>query len=243
MGAMIETAARPWRVLLVEDERSLASMLSRHLSRAGMLVHETGTEREALRLAAATSPDVVLLDLTLAEGNGAEVCRRLRSLSATAEVPIIVITARGALETKQELYALGADDYVVKPFEPAELLLRIDALLRRREQPRSVRRIGPLTVSLPSGDAWLSGTRIDVTAGERTILVELARNWPSLAPREALLRAPWREDERTSANVIEVLVGRLRKKLVAAGGGVAIRAVRRAGYVMEVTRRSREEGR
>lgn len=224
--------SRPATVLVVEDEAAIATMLRRHLTRAGMIVHEAATQRDALRRAAETAPDVVLLDLVLTEGTGAAVCRQLRASEPTSEVPIIVVTARGELANKAELFALGADDYVVKPFDPTEILLRIEALLRRRSQARSMGRIGPLTVALRTGDAWLNGEPIELTAGERAVMAELARSAPALASREALARAPWREDRRTSANVVEALVGRIRRKLEAAGGGVAIRTVRRSGYVL-----------
>jgi len=233
--------SRPATVLLVEDDAAVAAMLRRHLARAGMIVYEATTQRDAVRRAAETAPDVVLLDLVLTEGAGAEVCRQVRASEPTSEVPIIVLTARGELASKAELFALGADDYVVKPFDPAEILLRIEALLRRRAQARSMRRVGPLTVAVRTGDAWMNGEPIELTAGERGVLAELARAWPALAPREALAHAPWREDRRTSENVVEALVGRIRRKIQAAGGGVEIRTVRRSGYLLALSATGRAE--
>ncbi|MBU6424427.1 MAG: response regulator transcription factor, partial [Chloroflexi bacterium] len=228
----VESLQRPTIALLVEDDGPLAAMLERHLTRAAMVVHSVRTQEEAVRRAAEVGPDVILLDLSLAEGSGAGACRALRGRTDTAEVPIIVITANPLLATKAELFRLGADDYLVKPFDADEMILRIGAVLRRRGRTSGLRRIGPLAVSLETGDAWLGATRIELTAAERSVLTELARSWPMLAPRERLLRAPWRSDLLASPNVLEQLVGRLRRKIAAAGGGVEIRAVRRSGYLL-----------
>ncbi len=216
---------------MVEDDPGVAAMLRRHLTRAGFLVHEAASVTDAMRRARETSPDIVILDLGLSDGDGAEVCRRIRDMPTIGDAPILVLTARDEVTTKVMLFALGADDYVVKPCEPIELVARVHALLRRRSEQRITRRVGPLRVALATGDAWLDDTQLDLTQGERTVLVQLARSYPALAPRAALDRVPWREGQ-ASSNVTEVLVGRLRQKLGAAGGGVEIRAVRRAGYVL-----------
>jgi DNA-binding response OmpR family regulator len=239
---VVTPSARPLRVLVVEDDPALAASIRRHLERGGSIVDVATSEREAVRRATDAFPDVVLLDLTLAEGSGEGVCRQIRASDRIGDVPILVLSAKGALASKAELFSLGADDYLVKPFDPAELLLRVDALLRRRTSTRDVRRVGPLAVTLATGDAWLRGRALQLTAGERKILSELARAWPGLAPREVLARAPWRDDLTTSENVVEVLVGRLRRKIDAAGGGVLIRSVRRSGYFIEVTEAARSAG-
>lgn len=231
---MEHRSARPVRALLVEDDLALAASLRRHLERAGFLVDHVSTEHDAIRRATETVPDVVLLDLTLRVGHGSAVCRQIRSSDLLGDVPILVLSGRAEIGSKAELFALGADDYLVKPFDPAELILRVDALRRRRGAARETRRIGPLAVSIATGDAWIGGRPLELTAGERRIISELARSWPALASHEALLRAPWREDLRMSTNVLEVLVGRLRRKIAAAGGGVLVRSVRRSGYVLAV---------
>lgn len=230
---------RPRRALLVEDDPALAESLRRHLEQAGFLVDAAATQRDAVRRASEVLPDVVLLDLTLREGSGAVVCQELRASERFGDVPILVLSARDAIASKVELFRLGADDYLVKPFDPAEMLLRVEALLRRRGGARDPRSIGPLSVSLATGDAWLDGRPLELTAGERRILSELARAWPRLAPHESLARAPWRDDLRMSRNVVEVLVGRLRRKIAAARGGVMIRSVRRSGYKLEISTSAR----
>ncbi len=238
----MENLHRPTIALLVEDDGPLAAMLERHLARASMIVHAVRTEEDAVRRAGEVGPDVILLDLSLAEGSGAGACRELRTRADTAEVPIIVITANPLLATKAELFRLGADDYLVKPFDADEMIMRIGAVLRRRGRTSGLRRIGPLAVSLETGDAWLGPTQIELTAAERSVLTELARSWPMLAPRERLLRAPWRSDLLASPNVLEQLVGRLRRKIAAAGGGVEIRAVRRSGYLLRAQSAGQERG-
>lgn len=217
--------------LVVEDDAAVATMLRRHLTRAGFVVYEAATVADAIRRANDTSPGIIVLDLGLGSGDGTDVCKRIREIPAIGDTPILVLTARDQLASKVLLLALGADDYVVKPCEPAELVARIHALLRRRLDPRVVRRIGPLRVALATGDAWIEARQLELTTGERSVLVQLARSYPSLAPRAALDSVPWRQSDVTS-NVTEVLVGRLRSKINAAGGGVEIRSVRRAGYVL-----------
>jgi DNA-binding response OmpR family regulator len=228
----MEQPRRPLVALLVEDDDALASMLDRHLTRSGTLVHLVRTEADAVRRAAEVAPDVVLLDLGLVQGSGANACRAIRARAEMADVPIIVITANPLLATKAELFRLGADDYLVKPFDVDELIMRIGAVVRRRERTTGLRRIGPLVVSIETGDAWLGSTPVELTSAERTVLAELARSWPLLATRERLLRAPWRAGELGSPNVLEQLIGRLRRKLTAAGGGIEIRTVRRSGYLL-----------
>jgi len=225
-------AERSQVALIVEDDAGVTAMLRRNLTRAGFVVYDAATEDDALRRVMETSPDIVLLDLGLGTGEGSAVCTRIRELPANGDVPILVLTARDDVNAKVLLFALGADDYVVKPCEPVELVARMQALLRRGGgEQRVTRRIGPLRVALATGDAWVGQQQLELTTGERSVLVQLARAYPALTPRAALDRLPWR-DREASSNVTEVLVARLRHKISAAGGGVEIHAVRRAGYVL-----------
>lgn len=229
---LMPTGARSIQVLLVEDDQSVVDMLRRHLTRAGMTVHAVATERDAMRQAVGSVPDVAILDLGLTEGSGAGFCERVRATPSIGDLPILVLSARDDLATKVGMLGIGSDDYVVKPCDPAELIARIGTLMRRREAPRSSRRIGPLRVSLDTGDAWLGRAQLELTAGERSILIHLARAHPGTAPRTSLMQH-W-GDRDTTSNVIEVLITRLRHKLGAAGGGIEIAAVRRTGYQLRV---------
>lgn len=221
----------PGTALLVEGEPEFAASLRRQLTRAGFVVYEAQGEREAVRRTEEIAPDVVVVDLALAEGSGIDACRRIRELATVGDVPLLVLSGREDVSTKVALFELGADDFVVTPCDPAELVARVRALLRRGSDRRAVRRIGPLRVALATGDAWLSDRQLDLTNGERAVLVELARAHPGLTARSALDRRPDNGHE-VSSNVTEVLVARLRRKIAAAGGGVEIQAVRRSGYVL-----------
>ena len=227
--------------LLVEDDESVRRMLERHLERAGYAVRVATGEQEALRLA--DGADVAIVDLGLAQGTGAAVCERIRDGRATSTMPVLVLTARDDLETKLRLFAAGADDYVTKPFEPLELLARIEATGRRTGARTEWRRIGPLEVS-EAGDAVLNGAPLSLTAAERDVVSRLAESYPGAASHESLRRGPWRRSGASSDNVVEVVVGRIRKKLAAAGGGIEVHSVRRAGYVFRIARKepSRSEG-
>lgn len=217
--------------LLVEADGDVAGDMRRRLTRAGFVVHTAVDAPEALRRTTETSPDILVLDLALRGGEGPDLVRRVRELPAVGDVPILVQGESADIRTKLLLFTLGADDYVVKPCDPMELLARANALLRRRGEQQVMRRVGPLRVALTTGDAWLEQTPLDLTTGERSVLIQLVRAFPGVTSREVLDHVPWRSGD-ASSNVTEVLVGRLRRKIGAAGGGVEIRAVRRAGYVL-----------
>ena len=173
----------------------------------------------------------MILDLELQDGGGAAACRRIRELASVGDVPLLVLSAQQDVTTKVALFELGADDIVVNTCDPSELLARLRAILRRGTDRRTVRRIGPLRIALATGDAWLAERQLELTNGERAVLIELARAYPGLTARSALDRRP-DQDHAVTSNVTEVLVARLRRKIAAAGGGVEINAVRRSGYVL-----------
>jgi len=223
---------------LVVEDPSLRGILARQLSRAGFVVHEAHGEEDAVRRASEALPDVVVLDLVLDAGAPARACARLRDLPSTGDIPILALAGRDDAATKVRLLELGCDEYLVKPYEPDELVARVHALVRRHRSDRLVRRIGALRIDLATGDAWIGARALDLTAGERAILSTLARAYPLVAPRAALDRLPWRAADDVSSNVTEVLVARLRHKLAAAGGGVEIRTVRRTGYRVETAGRA-----
>ena len=230
---VVQSVAQQRTALVVEDDDTVRRMVERHLTRAGYVVRTASGEDEAVRCA--DGVDVAIVDLGLGQGSGTGVCERLRDDAATAELPIVVLTARDDLPTKLRLFAAGADDYVTKPFEPLELLARLEVVSRRARSALAWTRIGPLAVSA-DGDASLDGTVLALTAAERDLMAAFARHWPGTTPRAALRRGSSHRSPETSDNVIEVLVGRLRKKLAAAGGGVEVHVVRGAGYVLRLTR-------
>jgi two-component system OmpR family response regulator len=221
----------PGTALLVEDDPQVAARLRRDLTQAGFVVYDARGEREAVRRAEEIAPDLVILDLALADGSGLAACRRIRELATVGDVPLLVLSPDEDVNAKVALFELGADDIVPNTCDPSELLARARAILRRGTDRRTVRRIGPLRITLATGDAWLAERQLELTNGERAVLIELARAYPGLTARTALDRRPDQERAVTS-NVTEVLVARLRRKIAAAGGGIEINAIRRSGYVL-----------
>ncbi|MET7479298.1 response regulator transcription factor [Streptomyces sp. NPDC005648] len=200
------------RVLVVEDDRGIADSLVRGLRQAGYTVEGVRTGRAAL---AASSADVVLLDLGLPDIDGVEVCRRLRARSDAA---IIAVTARG--EEADRVVALdeGADDYLVKPFGLAELMARIRAVLRRRRPsgPELLRH-GPLTVDLRTRQVSVAGRPVALTPKEFGILECLAADPGRTVSRQEILERAWDAHWYGPTKVLDVHIAALRRKLGTAG--------------------------
>jgi len=222
--------SRPPRVLVVEDDDEIAQTLQRSLRMEGYEVRIASDGVAALDDAHAFLPDLVVLDLGLPRLDGIEVARTLR---ANDDVPILMLTARDALEARVEGLDAGADDYLVKPFERQELLARLRALLRRRP-PRGA---APLVV----GDLQLNPDTHEVERGERTIeltqrefelLEYLMRNERIVISRQRLLDEVWGYDPFSTTNTIEVFVSNLRRKLEAGGEPRLLHTIRGAGYVL-----------
>ena len=209
------------KVLLVEDEDSIAEPLAEGLRREGFTVERAATGAEAL---AAGPADVVLLDLRLPDTDGYAVCRGLRERS---DVPIIMVTARGEEVDKVIGLELGADDYVVKPFGLRELIARIHAVTRRT-QPAPVAgplRVGALEVDVRARRASLDGSELALTAKEFDLLAALAAEPGAAVTRQQLLRQVWDTDWYGQTKTIDVHVGSLRRKLGDPGWIETVRGV------------------
>ena len=222
---------RPPRVLVVEDDEEIAQVLQRSLRMEGYEVRTSADGEAALQDADAFSPDLVILDLGLPKLDGIDVARTLRRDGG--DVPILMLTARDAVEARVEGLDAGADDYLVKPFERQELLARLRALLRRRP-PRG-------TASLTVGDLSLNPDTHEVSRGDREIeltqrefelLEYLMRNERIVVPRQRLLEEVWGYDPFATTNTIEVFVSNLRRKLEAGGEARLLHTIRGAGYVL-----------
>jgi two-component system response regulator MprA len=218
------------RVLVVEDDEEIAQTLQRSLRLDGYEVRIAGDGLDALDQAAAYHPDLVILDLGLPKLDGIEVARRLR---AADDVPILMLTARDALEARVEGLDSGADDYLVKPFERQELLARLRALLRRRPPRGSASlNVGDLSLN-PDTHEVRRGTRtIELTQREFELLEYLMRNERIVVPRQRLLEEVWGYDPFATTNTIEVFVSNLRRKLEAGGEPRLLHTIRGAGYVL-----------
>ena len=218
------------RVLVVEDDDEIAQVLQRSLRLDGYDVRIAGDGEAALDQAAAYHPDLVILDLGLPKLDGIEVARRLRSAD---DVPILMLTARDAVESRVEGLDSGADDYLVKPFERQELLARLRALLRRRP-PRGSASLVVADLSLnPDTHEVRRGDRIvELTQREFELLEYLMRNERIVVPRQRLLEDVWGYDPFATTNTIEVFVSNLRRKLEAGGEPRLLHTIRGAGYVL-----------
>jgi two-component system phosphate regulon response regulator PhoB len=223
------------RVLIVEDEPDILSLLVFHLEREGYQVTQSRTGREGLRLAGASPPDLVLLDLMLPEIDGLEVCRRLRQDPATRSLPIVMLTARGDEVDRVLGLELGADDYVVKPFSPRELVARIRAVLRRaRPDPAtSALVLGRLTIDFSGHRVTVDGKPVGVTRKEFDLLRALAEARGRVLSREYLLDHVWGYTAagEIESRTVDVHVRRLRQKLGAEGQRIG--TVTGVGYRFE----------
>ena len=204
----------PKRILFVEDEPAISDPFSKALAREGFEPVVARTAKEALALAERIEPDLVLLDLTLPDGDGRDVCRELRRRSDT---PIVMLTARGTETDRIVGLELGADDYVVKPFSGPEVIARIRAVLRRtRDRGTTVAApvtVGDLEVDFGSRRVVLAGAEVELARKEFDLLAELARNAGRVVSREDLMDRVWDENWFGSTKTLDVHVGWVRRKL------------------------------
>jgi|SRR5579859_1858484 len=215
MKVEMPTAQR--RILVVDDETSIRDVLTRYLEREGYRVEVAADGPGALQSASAAQPDLIVLDLMLPGLDGLEVCRRLRLSSA---VPIIMLTARDEEADKLIGFTTGADDYLTKPFSPAELVLRVKAVLRRvaaasapAHMPEDTLRFGALAIALAFRRVELAGREMDLTAKEFDLLHFMARHPGHVFTRNQLLNQVWDYDYYGDVSTVTVHISRLREKL------------------------------
>jgi DNA-binding response OmpR family regulator len=217
------------RILLVEDERSAARMITKGLREHGHAVDVVGDGAAAVQQASAARYDVVLLDLLLPIKSGLDVCRELRSRGDA--VPVLMLTARDAVEDRIVGLDAGADDYLTKPFHFGELLARVRALTRRQALPLLPERLecGRLALNTRTQETWVDGQLIELTAREYALLEYLCRREGAVISREEIAEHVWDGGYDPCSNVIDVYVQRLRRKLDG-GQRSLIRTRRGAGY-------------
>ncbi|HXW58282.1 MAG TPA: response regulator transcription factor [Solirubrobacteraceae bacterium] len=222
--------SRAPRVLVVEDDEDIAQALQRSLRMEGYEVNTVGDGNAALEHARSFAPDLVILDLGLPGIDGLDVARALR---ADDDIPILILTARDALEARVEGLDAGADDYLVKPFERQELLARMRAALRRRPPRGSApMRVADLSLNADTHEVVRGERVIDLTQREFELLEYLMRNERIVISRQRLLDEVWGYDPFSTTNTIEVFVSNLRRKLEAAGEPRLLHTIRGAGYVL-----------
>jgi two-component system response regulator MprA len=219
-------------VLIVDDDRRITDMLRRTLAYEGYHVLTAANGNEALEKARAHHPDVVVLDWLMPGLNGIEVARRIRAADTT---PILMLTARDAIEDRVEGLDNGADDYLVKPFAPAELLARVRALLRRSETPKDHEKplaYADLRLDPMTRDAWRGDRRFSLSPKEFDLLAYLLRHPRQVLTRDRVLQDVWGYDFGGNGNVLEVYIGYLRTKTEAGTEPRLIQTVRGVGYVL-----------
>jgi two-component system phosphate regulon response regulator PhoB len=218
------------RILVVEDEADIREVLEYNLKRDGHDVVLTSTAKDGLRQARERRPDLVLLDLMLPDGSGTDLCKALRQEPATRGVRVVMLTAKSEEIDRVIGFELGADDYIVKPFSVRELLLRVQAVLRRvaAEESGETTQFGMLRVDRGAHRVWVEGNEVELTALEFKLLLTLHDRRNRVQTRDALLSDVWKIDADVTTRTVDTHVKRLREKLGPAG--IYVQTVRGVGY-------------
>lgn len=217
-------------ILVVEDERSIRTVVRTYLENAGYTAVCTDNGLDAITLARETKPDMVVLDLNLPGMDGMEVAARLRQSS---DVYILMLTARTEEEDRVAGLRIGADDYLTKPFSPRELVARVDAMMRRARRITPLKRgfhFAHLSVDPDSHEVLAGDTIIEMTQTEFGVLLELVRHAGRVLTRDQLIDRVWGVDFYGNDRVVDVYVGQVRRKLEQATGEGLIQTVRGVGY-------------
>jgi DNA-binding response OmpR family regulator len=204
------------KILVVEDERDIADLVVHYLQREGYGATPVGDGRTALARAESDNPDMLILDLMLPGMDGLEVCRRLRQNQRTANIPIIMLTAKSEETDKVVGLEMGADDYIAKPFSPKELVARVKSLFRRLERsdkPPVIYQYGPVHLDRTRFEVSYDGREIPLTAKEFGLLEALLRGRGRVLTRDFLLSTVWGYDYYGSTRTVDVHVRHLREKL------------------------------
>jgi two-component system OmpR family response regulator len=221
------------RILVVDDEPSIVDAVATALRYEGYDVEEATAGREAIRLVAEREPDLIVLDWMLPDLAGIDVGRRLRERGFKSA--ILFLTAKDATENKVEALRAGGDDYVTKPFSLAEIVARVQAILRRTQGalPGDILTFADLTLDEQRHEVFRGDTRVELTGTEFNLLRYFMLNPRRVLSKSQILQNVWRYDFGGNSNVVETYVSYLRRKLHAAGPPL-IRTIRQAGYMLEL---------
>jgi len=222
------TPEDPKRVLIIEDDPEIAELLRAELGEAGYLVDWAPGGMQGLVKLREDPPHLIVLDLGLPDLDGAEIARRAKQ---NGDIPIIVLTATDAVERKVQLLLGGADDYLTKPFHPAELLARIQVQLRKSEGGE-VRRVGDLEIEVETRRVRVGGREVALSPKEFALLELLSSRPGRVFSRDEITRHIWGKPLETESNVVDVHVANLRAKLRQAGAYGYLRTVRGVGYAL-----------
>ena len=222
------------RILIVEDEERLLSILDRSLRSEGYMVDGVTTASEGFEFLKTYHYDLVILDLQLPDGPGTGLLKRAREFGLT--LPVLVLTASSALETKVDNFHAGADDYVTKPVAMAELSMRVQALLRRGPALQdNVLRAGGLEINRLTRQVTQDGKRVELSPKEYALLEYLWLHSGRALSRTMILEKIWDQSFEGFTNIVDVYIGYLRRKLEEGGSQRYIRTVRGLGYMFEVS--------
>lgn len=214
-------------VLIVEDEKPIADLIRLSLTKEGFCCTCAQDGAQAADLLERNTYDLILLDVMLPEVDGFELMEYIRPL----EIPVIFLTAKGALADRVKGLRLGAEDYIVKPFEVVELLARVDVVLRRYQKRDAVLEVGGLRIDTGSMQVWRDGAEISLTKTEYELLLLFARNPRRAMYRETIYERVWGGDYPFGSKAVDLHVQRLRRKV---GWENQLKAVNKVGYRLEV---------
>ena len=231
--AIISRMSTGRRILVVDDDARLGASLRRALAYEGHAVEVASDGPGALVAARDRPPDLVVLDVMLPGLDGVEVCRRLRAGGAGSDVPILMLTARDSISDRVAGLDAGADDYLVKPFAPEELLARVRALLRRREPAgRELLHCADLVMDVARHEVRRGDRAVELTALQFDVLEHFLRHQQQVLERDRLLASVWGTDSDAISNVVDVTVAGLRARLEVEGRPRLLHTVRGVGYVL-----------
>ncbi len=217
------------KILIIEDDQSLLQNTQTQFAKAGFGVDTAESAEEGLNQLDVNEYDCVVLDINLPDGNGFEVCQKVRQKENTT--PIIIMTARDAVSDKIKGLDLGADDYVLKPVDSLELIARVKALIRRNsKKPLPVLVVGDLEVDTQTRRVKRAGKDIELPSKEFAVLELLARHSDEVVTRSMLMEHIWGSDFETFSNVVDVYIRNLRRKVDIAGKKKLIHTIRGGGY-------------
>jgi DNA-binding response OmpR family regulator len=222
------------KILIVEDEKDILDLVKLYLEREGFRTCLAMTGLEGLQQLKAEHPDLIVLDLMLAEMDGLEVCKRIRAAPETSSIPIIMLTAKAEESDTIIGLELGADDYITKPFSPKALVARVKAMFRRleRNQEGPTRLVyGPITMDLARHEIRTNGREVALTAKEFGLLEHLLRHAGRVLTRDALLNSVWGYDYYGTTRTVDVHIRRLKQKLPVLND--AITSIKSLGYKLK----------
>ena len=216
------------KILIIEDESDVADLLTLNLRKAGFRTSTAADGASGLQKARDDRPDFLILDLMLPKMSGLEVCRILKSDTATSHIPILMLTAKAEEVDRIIGLEFGADDYVTKPFSPREIVLRIRAIFRRGEKPEERFHAGPISIDPARHEVRVNGKQVRLTSLEFKLLRTLMQRRGRVQDRDKLLSEVWGYESVIDTRTVDTHVRRLREKLGKAGD--AIETVRGFGY-------------